>query len=271
MIVKSRYVKTSERGVYFRKLPIIEDGVNERGEVQKVSLRAVVLPKTYVEPTEDEVLEHLLCTNDELVGESHLVKVLKSLPSLIRLALRDRNEDYLKFIRENIPFSNLEREGRTDRYLFVSYGLLCDKFIKEARSKGEIDLEWYTGAFSDLSLRKRGRGGRWDIKILLGEDGLPKRDEMDILLKHEVDISRTFCCVGFYNTEQLNEVIDFIYYKFSKPTSFVILPDMREEVLEQGAFIGASALYKQVKEEALKIAQKERGFKKRGRRDIPPN
>ena len=291
MDVRASYSPTSESGVYFRDQPIIADTTDVRGEALKVSLRAVVLPKTYVEPTEDEGLEYLLHVNDELAstpslilpenfaesgeGErSPLVKLLEALPDDIRTHLRIRDENCLNFVRKNIPFHNPEEGKQPNKYLTVSYGLLTDEKIDEARKEGEIDVEWYDSTFSSPNLRKNGIGQMWDIRILLDENGLPKREKMDIWIESRV--TRTyypykFRFEGFYHDpEQLSEVIDFIYNNFSEPTSFVVLPDIREEVLEQGACNGALALHKKVQEYQEEKKQRERQMEttKRGIEEV---
>lgn len=231
----------------------------------KVTVKSLVLPKRYVEPTEDGVVAYLqqkatsLDAAASLVipdsvrrgGKNLLEEMIMTLPNEVRGHLKSGYKNCMEFVR-NHTLAPAVQVG--DQYIFVRFGMLTEELHRANKEAGQIiGAAWYDAALSDKELRDHGLGERWNMKILLADGKLPDRNEMNILLKHGVHGSATLEISRVkYPHDQVREVIDFVYDNFSTTEYIAQLPDISDVILDEHALRPVLALIEYSKEQVQK-------------------
>jgi len=230
------------------------------GKEVSVPVKKIIIPRIFNQPTEQEAIEHIQKKAEELEGAASLIlteeaavaqKKSKSrlefaimgLPEPIRRDLKKgANEKMTKFLRENISAPRIEKENPV-RYLRVRYGVLPENIISRYYDVGEIkEAMWYDAALSNDALLKAGFGLQWNARILL-ESGMPNKEEMITLIKHQVHGSRTLnITAGDYNPKEASEAIKAVLDGI-KTEQLSLLADVSKLALEDVAMELIAALY----------------------------
>src|SRR3989344_3582007 len=118
------------------------------GQSKKVLIKAVILPRRYTEPTEEQVVAYLqekvraiepsasLVLPDgmrEHLEKSELERAILEFPKQIRGHIINGDEDCMTFVRANTSAYVLKSGESPRKYLHVRYGLIPDSTIKIGR------------------------------------------------------------------------------------------------------------------------------------------
>ncbi|MEW5896625.1 MAG: hypothetical protein AB1668_02965 [Nanoarchaeota archaeon] len=256
----SGYTALLENAVYAKEVGNVKDDNSQIAGIQ-----GVVLLGTFTEPTEDQVVEHLRETAqntssfghlvlptgvDYMAGKSLLEIAIMKLPEQIRQHLRTAEKDCMTFVRRHTLAEKASPED-APRYLQTRYGFIPAKFLEQDETTWKKDGSiWFNAVLSHELLRKNGLGERWSMNLLLSDEGLPNRPELEILLKHgthgsrTLDINRTR-----YNIESVREVVDALYRAFPTPEQLSQLRDTSAGALEEMSMQPVMALHQLVKEQ----------------------
>jgi len=265
MARNSSYKSVLDNTVYAKcKIAIINDD-------KKVVLSCIILPKRYILPTEDQVIEYLQqkvkYVEDSiawhLLGGSHvsektsLERAIIDLPIQLRKDLGRGEEECMKFVRSHTPAPALSDEEPSLQYMYIKYGLIPNEIIIKKR-RDINNSHWYESALSQEILRENGLGERWIMRILLDEGSLPERSEIDTLLNHGTSRSQTlYISQDYYSTREVEEVMDFVYEYLPLPEQITLLPDITDNIREELALKPVIALHELVEKMEAQLGRKE--------------
>lgn len=272
MIQIAGYETLLEDTVYAKKIGEARD--EKSGRV--IAINGILLPRTFTEPTEDQVVKHLQETAqgvqslsslflpkkvDYTVGKSTLEVAIMKLPIEIQQQLRTADKDYMTFVRNHTPAENKSPEDSL-HYLQVRYGLLPATVLEQNETEWrKAGQDWFDQAFSHEPFRMARLGEKWKLELLLSYVGsnveLPNRSELEILLKHRTHGSRTLDINRTrYDVEAVRKVIDLLYQALPTPAQFSQLRDVSFEVLEEQSMHPVAALHRLAMRNAAMAAQR---------------
>lgn len=220
------------------------------GQSKKVLIKAVILPRRYTEPTEEQVVAYLqekvraiepsasLVLPDgmrEHLEKSELERAILEFPKQIRGHIINGDEDCMTFVRANTSAYVLKSGESPRKYLYVRYGLIPDSIIRESVEHGSMnETDWYDAVFRYEPLIKKGLGGKWRMRVTLKDGGLPDKRDMDVLVRHRTDSSDMLeISIARYDIKQVSAVLDAIYIGLSKPEEIDRLVDVSDAALEE--------------------------------------
>ncbi len=161
-----------ENEVYSRD----KTGTTDKGV--SVSLKAILIPKKYSEPSEDGVVGYLQRKAREVKGAASLVlpgpvkfegkslleSALINISEELRKHLIIGNEEFTRIVRGVSPARAISKDEPRNQYLYLRYGLIPNSIIERNTSEGDLqEAEWYEAALSHDRLRESGLGERWNL------------------------------------------------------------------------------------------------------------
>ncbi len=242
---------------------------------EAIQLRKLLTLKRFNEPSEQDIIDYLVKRADELSktvlislpvmnvdlrGKSPLERAVLTLPERIIEDIKNSREDCINFIRQHTRALPIEDETR-DHYVTVRYGILPVQIIEKNREAGNIESpRWYDVALSDDDMRrtKAGEymlGERLNIKVLVEQGLLPPWEDIDLLLRHNVDGSRTLNINRRrYDEDAAREALGFLYESFGSVEAIQRIGDFSQEVIEEGSLEPLAAFHSLIQERKIEAA-----------------
>lgn len=262
MINFQGYREVVENTVYSRDADEVVK-TEEGDRVIRVSNLLIV--DRYLTPSKDDVVTYLRSKASEasaaaslvlpkglqLSAQSALEAELRRLPQGVLDDIRRGDERCLEFIRQAIPVPNLRADERSPAYVSIRTGAVPSEILERENFQSADD---YHGLISNPGLKRAGYGEELAIRVLANDAVLPSVDEMDVLLRNAVRLSRTLSAVGRgYDPDAVAELVRLLY---GVRDDVLKLPDSSSRILEDIALVPVGALYEQVVSSA--IAQRVR-------------
>jgi len=218
------------------------------GNGRKIMLKQILILKRYKEQTEDDVVRYLQTKVEELEGISSLIlpngvnignkspleeAIIKLNPSVLR-DIKNGKEDCLNFIRQATKAIKLRDGATPSQYLYVKYGLIPHELKIENRDTE--NSRFYSNLLTYLLKQSRGiLGESFKMSLLTNEWVLPERSDLEVLLKHMTNSSKTFEIDRYkYNIEEVRSILDAVYSGLNKD-GILKLEDISREFLEDYA------------------------------------
>lgn len=259
------YETVFENAVYVRDFLIFRD----KGE--PLLNKKVLIPIRYTEPSEDDVVAYLQKKAEEITGASRLVlldgsrmtvgsnpleEVLSAFPDQVKMDLRTGGRGIFQFIRDHTPAPNI-KDGESHRqYLHVKYGVLPQSLIKTNQDAGKIEnAEWFDVALSSDELKAAGFGEKFSMRLAY-DHGLPKQEEISVLLKHGTRISKSLQIDKSYSLQDAQEVMDALYLALADEEEFMQLRNASQKVLEECSLPPLLELHQNLNRLAMKNARR---------------
>ena len=238
--------------------PIYENAVYSRGITITQEIEKILILRRFTEATQDEIMNYLQkearkYQNVRLLDNPDILKGKNSLESLI-IALSNRMKDGI--VEENSGFreclekayfspTGIPKTKDNDLFLNILYGEIPSKVINNNRKLGKItNSSWYDAAFKNEELLRGGHGLKFFMNLKLQNKNLPDKKEMDTLLKYGVHSSDILNIKGDYSTEDVKEIIGFLYNNFSSDRKILSLRDVSEEYIHEAASIPIVKIHK---------------------------
>jgi hypothetical protein len=197
--------------------------------------------KKYTVPTEDDVVSYVQKKTKKLMfgdsiglsqefdladSESELESLLMGLPEFIRLDIINGNKACIDFIRRHTETANIPQGSKRHQRLLALYGIVPSACIQKIKKEGNMpDPRWYDEVLTINALLDCNMGLRFRAKLLLDNGALPKKEEIDILLKHGVLNSKTLIIESKLYPYRLPEVMDLVYETLQSPEKINTLRD----------------------------------------------
>lgn len=247
----------------------------ECSEGEAIPLRKLIILRRFNEPSEQDIVDYLVKKAGELSksvlislpgggvnlrGKSPLEKAVLTLPDNIIEDIKNSKENCIGFIRSHTKALPSQDESR-DHYVALRYGVLPAQIIERNREAGNISSpKWYDIALLDDDMRRTKvgeylMGERFKIKILIEQGLLPSWEDIDFLLRHNVDGSRTLDVNRKrYDENAAREALGFLYENFGSVEGIQRINDFSQEVIEEGALEPLLALHSMVEKMAMESA-----------------
>ena len=190
--------------------------------------KSVIVTQRFTYPSPNDILVELCSTASKLV--KNMPKpgqemepfdfLVVSLPDDCLEKLSKEPEEYLPFVKENIPTQVFHGGVHGAEYVLLS---LCVK---------PSDYEFpELGEFLD-SLSESEQQVQWNLSLRLLNGRLPERKHVDIMINHRVVASDTLDVSGEYKAPQLEYFIDVLYSNLDSKNKIMTLPDTSHRILE---------------------------------------
>ncbi len=221
--------------------------------------REAIILRRYTEPSEDEVVAYLkakVCSLSDVDASERLAtprtsleNLILSLPQEVRTDLKTGDDETSDFIRRNTPARIIKPGDIARTYLEASLGVLPSELVDSGREAGETNnLNWWYAQFNDGNLSERGLGSTGTICLRLSADSLPSRQDINILLKHEVYTSRTLQISGYLRYKRVRELVRVFYAELNKPKYIALLQDRTADALDNAALVAVRSLHRAIQE-----------------------
>lgn len=225
-------------------------------------LTHIVMPSRYTVASEEKVINLLAATAGEVEGAASLIvlnpvqtverkspleTLIIKLPQEVRMHLRTKNEDLVKFLRQNTPALPMPNVGELPTYVSASYGIVSTEFI--ARNQANIDgVGWYSTILVHPQIQEAGHGEQWKLNLQLKDGQLHSKQDIDVLIRNGSSVADTFnVSRRRYDKQKVQEVVDALYNGLSSSNAVADLPDKSSEVLTEAALPALIALHENVR------------------------
>ncbi len=172
--------------------------------IGKVDITKALILGRYIEPTEDDVVSYIFekagslqaaaasvdgMTDDDLddysVLEQGLLRIAASSPDAWN-HLSSKNPNMAAYLAQNTSALTPHDGKKAPEFFKIKYGMLPANLLQENRDQGNIDNPaWYYMAFNPGQYKDvRGLGEHFEMKIIVNDDKIIPKDEMDVLLKY---------------------------------------------------------------------------------------
>ena len=216
-----------------------------------VVVSEIVILERYTEPTEDGVVNYLrevarkvdpiasleLPDSTKFEGKSPLEEFVMKLPKSVRMHLISGRNEYLNFVRKNTYARALSEGENPNNFVQAMYGLLTPVIISNNFEMiNDMKHKWYDAALSNKKFLEHSLGYKLQVDILLYDEVLPSKIEMNILLKHKVSVSRSLIVQGTAPEDgDVERLIELLYSGLDTPDKIEYLEDHSKYRLEEAS------------------------------------
>jgi hypothetical protein len=178
--------------------------VEQGKSLGKIGITKALIIGRYREPTERDVVSYIFEKAESMQAAAASVSTMTDADlddyslleqSLLRIAaaspdiwnhLSTKNPDMAGYLAQNTVAMRSQDHQQAPEFFKIKYGLLPRDVLQENREDGNIDNPaWYYLAFNPAQYKDvRGLGEHFEIKIIVEDDRIIPKDEMDVLLKH---------------------------------------------------------------------------------------
>ena len=255
MIQLNGYEPTISNKVYTKNASLI---IPNKGDLR---LKAVILPQTFIQPTNEQVVDLIkekarYCINNwrsmEVLLEHNQLDDLEravckfTYGTLEKIASADE-KTIMGIKAHSIAQSPKKLENR-NRVLFLRYGFIPAEQMERA---GNVDKNWYVDALLQEELLDNDLGERVFIDILMYNDDLPPKTEIKMLVKHRTYHSETLDIHPFdYDAQEVGFMLDAIYPGLSGKDNVAKLDDISQQVLHEEALGTVNEIIDTVEQDA---------------------
>ena len=224
---------------------------------QQVQVKHILILRRCRDITKDEVVSYLQQKAGEVdrvaalyipvqhrTEKTQLEQMLINLPQPKRAHLINGDKNYLDFVRQNTTAVDIKDGESISNYTIVSHGLVPSDLISKNKENLN-DSNLYDLLISDPRLMNTGFGLNWKITLQLCRGILPDRNDVEFLMKHGTEISKTLAMYGnLPYPEEAKKVLDCIYKGLDSKEKIAKIKDVSNMLLEYRALESANALHK---------------------------
>lgn len=213
------------------------------------AMAAVLLLTKFIEPNESMVVEYLdLAIKDfapkrkfveqAVIGWNsltHLERALYLSETKTLSGFLARERGVMGGIGDLLVGDTLNPNDDPALCMLVQYGFFPYSMMRyEPKRSGKDVMAWYLNNMHGQYLAEKGFGALWVMQVLIEDNFLPPRNEVELLLEHQTMKSRTLN-IPKYPLINVDEALDIIYSKYPGAASMSSLGDSSGLVLKERA------------------------------------
>ena len=221
---------------------------------ESININEIIIPRRFIQPCKKDVLNFIV--NSAKKTRSEWQRFIKardfSMLKGIEEIFARFSEQTISGMAEESELVMRELEGHmyvpqeeNGKYLFLTYGIIPVQVVEHAQDNGEVfDESWYISNFADKNLLYHSLGERFRLTLLLKDNVLPPKSEMDILVKNKSSVSDILnVSIMHYSPTEVGNIINAIYSGIDSPEKVEELEDLSQVMVEKQAITTLVSLY----------------------------